>query len=207
MTTDHHTPVSYKALVNSATVNNPLAQLDEAISEKTDLVNPSAEGITVSADGDVTIKLGDSSGARKVIITDQSDAVVATIDSDGHIDAVALYRPPNFETCVLVSDVATITDKYATMIKIDTEGEAAADNCQQIEPHADWKDGHIIYVTSLTTARDVTLKHNTGGAVANKIYITSDFILDNPRDVVMLMLKGVSGTPYWVTVSKMDNAT
>jgi hypothetical protein len=49
-------------------------------------------GVTVEDDGDVTIKIGDNAGARKVIIQDSDGASILTIDSNGAIEAISSVK-------------------------------------------------------------------------------------------------------------------
>jgi len=60
-----------------------------------EIVNSSDEGISVDADGTVTVKLGDAAGAQKWSVTDSGDAEVANIDSDGDavFHSLALTEP------------------------------------------------------------------------------------------------------------------
>lgn len=47
--------------------------------------NGSGEGLTIDADGTVTVRLGDAVGAQAVSIRDSADVEVARVDSDGNV--------------------------------------------------------------------------------------------------------------------------
>jgi hypothetical protein len=100
MTTNHHTAIATGAAANAAIINSPLEALDAVIPK-----NASGEGVSVDADGTVTIKLGDNAGVEKVSITDSGDNEVLSITSEGQVKAKAYGSPQ--DDIVLADDTAT----------------------------------------------------------------------------------------------------
>lgn len=81
-------------------------------------------------------------------------------------------------------------------VKLDGEG-AAADDLTTITVGTVWAEGDIIYVGSVSSARDITLKDNTG----NLRLAGGDFILSDVNDRIVLQCDGTN----WVELSRSDN--
>lgn len=78
--------------------------------------------------------------------------------------------------------------------RVDTEAAAATDDLDTINGGS---DGQRLILSSVSSARDVTIKNGTGNIVCG-----SDFILSNTSDLIELI--NVAGT--WRQVSRSDNA-
>lgn len=92
----------------------------------------------------------------------------------------------------IASDTITVT---STAIWVDTEGAAATDDLATINGGL---DGMEIIINTVSSSRDVTIKHNTGN-----IQCGSDRLLSSNRD--MIKLKYLLSANAWQMVSFADN--
>lgn len=91
----------------------------------------------------------------------------------------------------------TVTDSYHV---VDTESDDPADDLTDI---VGGEDGMLLVLQTADSGRDVTLKHNAGGA-GTKIFCdgTGDFTLTRVQKKAMLIYDGINS--YWV--AKLWNA-
>lgn len=93
-------------------------------------------------------------------------------------------------TLTLASDAITVTGTYHL---VDTEGAAATDDLVTINGGV---DGQLLYLATLTSARDVVIKHATGN-----IFCGADRTLNTLADRICLQRRGTA----WHMVSFQDN--
>ena len=79
----------------------------------------------------------------------------------------------------------------STVIKIDTETEAATDDLETIG-QANTRDGQIIIARPVDTGRVVTLKHGNGGTGQMLLTGATDLVLDSVEQSVMLRREGTA---------------
>ena len=94
---------------------------------------------------------------------------------------------------VIAGDAITISNSCH---RIDTEGAAATDDLATINGGNTF---HIVLLQSTSSSRDITVKHGTGN-----IYLhgSADFVLDNSRDVLVLIKTGGE----WNEVCRANNS-
>lgn len=96
-------------------------------------------------------------------------------------------------TYTIASGVITITSPG--WITVDTEAAGATDDLDTI--NGDGNSGNILVVSSVSSARDTTLKDNTGN-----LLLAGDFVLTNVADRITLLSNGTT----WVEIARSDNA-
>lgn len=91
---------------------------------------------------------------------------------------------------VIASGVAT---PLSTWSSVDTEGAAATDDLDDIDPTYT----HLWFIRTTSSTRDVTLKHNVGGAT-NPILLNTgaDKTLTTINEIIVLVYQASSG--YWI---------
>ncbi len=120
-------------------------------------------------------------------------AVVGTTNtqtlSNKTLDVLILTRAD----LTIASDAITVTNSYH---RIDTEGAAATDNLATINGGTNFQ---VVMLQTVGSSRDVTVKHGTGNIYLNG---SADFVLDNSRDVLVLVKTGAE----WNEVCRSNNS-
>lgn len=102
----------------------------------------------------------------------------------------SLIGPTSPPSAVIASGAAIPLSSFAT---VDTEGAAATDDLDDIDPTYT----HVWYVRTASSVRDVTLKHNTGGATNPIILNTgADKTLGTTDEMVVLIYNPSTGN--WI---------
>jgi hypothetical protein len=120
-----------------------------------------------------------------------SGAYIGTnTQDDATINVYGMKGPDTPPTNTIASGVVTPTSSWA---RVDTEGVAATDDLTSITP----TNVHIWYIRTASSSRDVTLKHNAGGAT-NPILLNGgvDKTLTSINEVIVLVYNPISG--YWI---------
>ncbi|RVI69356.1 hypothetical protein CN187_09160 [Sinorhizobium meliloti] len=117
---------------------------------------------------------------------------------------------PNFarhaSTLTIASGVLTITPNHGYYV-IDTEGAAASDDLDKITV-AGRIVGDCIILQTASSARDVTIKHNSVGGVEGAVYLNgqTDKLLSSGFDNISLTLALAGSTKVWKQMTFNDNA-
>jgi hypothetical protein len=99
-------------------------------------------------------------------------------------------------TLMIATDAITVTHSFHS---IDTEGAAATDNLATINGGA---DGQVLVLRTLSSGRDVTVKHGTGN-----IFLSgqADRVLNHYRDKITLIYDSIDAK--WSEIAFGDSAT
>lgn len=93
----------------------------------------------------------------------------------------------------IASDAITVANSYH---RIDTEAAAATDNLATINGGTNFQ---IVMLQTTSSSRDVTVVHGAGNIYLNGL---ADFVLDNSRDVLVLVKTGAE----WNEVCRSNNS-
>lgn len=127
--------------------------------------------------------------------TTVSDSSAIVNDLSTGSTNVFTYAPlPNRQSATIASDAITLRHGRISVIRVDTEGNAATDNLATINGGV---EGQIITINQAVNARDVTIKHGTGNIRLNGAV---DFAFTTVHQTLTLMY--VAGATSWVEVSR-----
>jgi hypothetical protein len=139
-----------------------------------------------------TQESGVSTHNAQTVAHGATGAVVGTTNtqtlSNKTMDTVVLARAD----LVIATDAITVS---RSQHRIDTEGGAATDNLATISGGTTFQ---LLLLQSTNSARDITVKHGTGNIYLNGL---ADFVLDNSRDVLVLIKTGAE----WNEVCRSNN--
>ena len=93
-------------------------------------------------------------------------------------------------TLTIASGAVTATQNYH---RLDTEGAVSTDDLDTITAMT---EGHVLFLTTVSGARDVTLKHGTGNIQCAQ---AKDIVLGDPFDVAVLIYDDTVN--YWLASS------
>lgn len=102
---------------------------------------------------------------------------------------------PTEDVTLTAAKVANITG--GCYIRLDTFGGAAAQDLDTITMAGGNVDGTILILCSTAAARDITVKDGV-----DNISLAGDFVLDNPKDTLMLIYRS---TTLWTEISRSTN--
>lgn len=118
-----------------------------------------------------------------------------TLRVDASRDTVNISRLNIVAGSTLTIATGVVTATHSRHI-LDTQGGAATDDLDTIDGGA---DGDILILGTVSAARVVTVKDNTGN-----IELNGDFVMDSPRDTLMLVYR--SSLAKWCELCRSSNA-
>lgn len=105
---------------------------------------------------------------------------------------------PTQELYEIVSGVLTIKNPRVQVVRVNTQGDAATDDLDTI--NGSGRDGQTLILKSVTSARDVTVKHGTGNI---QLAGSADFVHDTINDRSVITYDVLAAK--WVEVSRSNN--
>lgn len=163
-------------------------------------VDDDANSITVTSNGNIEMPW------QTVVLTD-TNSVLALRNLGGGVwgflFAGNAILNPFVRVATIVSnglDLTADSFKFAQVIKINGEG-SAADDLDYMTPHASWDDGKQL-VLKKNSSETITVKQNKG-SITPKFFVSSDRVLDNTRDNLIVQLGG--NKVYWENMGFNDN--
>ncbi|MBT6406740.1 MAG: hypothetical protein HOK06_03985, partial [Rhodospirillaceae bacterium] len=106
-------------------------------------------------------------------------------------DVIAELPGGSAEIELTISGGAISIPVRSTVIKIDTEADAAADDLDTIG-QGNSRDGQVIIVRPVDAGRVVTLKHGNGGTGQMLLTGSKEAVLDNVELSIMLRREGTA---------------
>jgi len=204
------TTTSYALKINDSHFLNPN---DDGTPRNT-IYLAAVENVTISSNtfdetlgNDQTgIILGSGTSADVVAVGNNFKGMTYTgtpvvLNGTGHNVAKGNQGAPDYED-IAASTISSgaISDVYAAVHSIETEGAASTDNLDDIN---DGYANQFLTLVAVNASHDVVVRHNGGGTGNIRLAGATDFTLTHTADSILLVKVG----SLWIEVSRSDNIT
>lgn len=190
-------PKTGTGVVGSGTIGRIAEWVTDANTmQASTLVKSGAGVLTLSADSTYTLTVP-ATGTAALLATIQTFSAAQTFGDNATFNGTILVNKfltiPIASTLTVASDTITVT---ASSHLVDTQAAAASDDLSTINGGV--TTGQILILRTVTSSRDVVLKHNIGNIFLRGAV---DLTLNATVDVCVLMLVGAN----WIQIGGGNN--